>query len=140
MKLLVGVAVTALSGCVSVHPEPDPPARPENSRPAQHLAPQIIRPPVRDTLEALPDPKPSPQASRRAVATPPAARREDPRTPRQRRPGRALPQPPRIAQPAPVPALPAPVTGADVCALGRGYGQWPAGSPQSRICDDTYRR
>lgn len=140
VKLLVGVAVTALSGCVSVQPEPSAPARPESSRPAQHLAPQIIRPPVRDTLEALPDPKPSARASRRTAPAPPAARREDPRPPQQRRPAQARPQQRRAAPPAPAPALPAPVTGADVCALGRGYGHWPAGSPQSRICDDAYGR
>ncbi|MEU1469092.1 hypothetical protein ABZ434_12845 [Streptomyces sp. NPDC005761] len=140
VKLLVGVAVTALSGCVSVQPDPSAPTRPPSSRPAQDLAPQIVRPPVRDTLEALPDPKPSPPASRRAAPAPPAARRDGPPPPQQHRPRPARPQPRRAAPPAPAPALPAPVTGADVCALGRGYGHWPAGSPQSRICDDTYGR
>lgn len=142
-KLLVGVAVTALSGCVSVQPQPGAPAPPESSRPAQHLAPQIVRPPLRDTLEALPDPKPSPSASSRPAPAPPAARRDKPRPPeQQRRSGQPRPQPRRIGPPAyvPAPAVPAPVTGADVCALGRGYGHWPAGSPQSRICDDAYGR
>ncbi|MFI6862191.1 hypothetical protein ACIBKZ_20205 [Streptomyces sp. NPDC050421] len=139
-KLLVGVAVTALSGCMSVQPQPSAPAPPETSRPAQDLSPQIVRPPVRDTLEALPDPKPSPSASRGAAPTPPAARRDGQRPPQQQHPGQPRPQPRRVAPPVPVPAVPAPVTGADVCALGRGYGHWPAGSPQSRICDDTYHR
>ncbi|WP_285572024.1 MULTISPECIES: hypothetical protein [unclassified Streptomyces] len=140
VKLLVGVAVTALSGCVSVQPQPSAPAPPESSRAPQLLAPQIMRPPVRDTLEALPDPKPSPSASRRAAAPPPAARRDIPRPAQGHEPARApaRPQPRRAAPPVPVPALPKPVTGADVCALGRGYGHWPAGSPQSRICDGTY--
>ncbi|MER5276932.1 hypothetical protein ABT025_14375 [Streptomyces sp. NPDC002809] len=140
VKLLVGVAVTALSGCVSVQPQPSAPTRPESSRPAQDLAPQIVQPPARDMLEALPDPKPSPSASRRAApAPPPSARRDGPRPPQQHRPGPAAhPEPRRAAPPAPVPALPAPVTGAGVCALGRGYGHWPAGSPQARICDSTY--
>ncbi|WP_406458852.1 hypothetical protein OG782_04800 [Streptomyces sp. NBC_00876] len=140
MRLLAGVAVTALSGCVSVQPQPSAPAHPGSSRPAQDLAPQIGRPPVRDTLEALPDPKPSPSAARRAAAAPPAAGRAAPQAPQQHRPGPAHPQPRRAAPPAPVPVLPKPVTGADVCALGRGYGHWPAGSPQSRICDDAYGR
>ncbi|MER6118510.1 hypothetical protein [Streptomyces sp. NPDC001743] len=140
VKLLVGVAVTALSGCVSVPPQPSAPPRPESSRPAQDLAPQVVRPPVRDTLEALPEPKSSPSASRRTAHAPPATRREGPRPPRQPRPGQIRPQPRRAAPPVPAPALPAPVTPADVCALGRGYGHWPAGSPQSRICDDTYGR
>ncbi|MEU9091705.1 hypothetical protein [Streptomyces sp. NPDC048428] len=140
MKLLVGVAVTALSGCVSVQPQPSAPTRPESSRPAQDLAPQIAQPPARDTLEALPDPKLSPSASRRAAPAPsPPARLVGPRLPQQHRPGPAARPEPRRAAP-PAPALPAPVTGADVCALGRGYGHWPAGSPQSRICDSTYGR
>ncbi|WP_326734897.1 hypothetical protein [Streptomyces sp. NBC_01022] len=140
VSLLVGVAVAALSGCVSVQPQPSAPTRPESSRPAQELDPQIGRPPVRDTLEALPDPKPSASASRRAAPAPPAARRDGPRPPQQQRPGHSRPQPRPAAPPVPAPALPEPVTGADVCALGRGYGHWPAGSPQSRICDDTYGR
>ncbi|WP_406098788.1 hypothetical protein [Streptomyces sp. NBC_01013] len=139
VKLLVGVAVTALSGCVSVQPQPSPPARPESSRPAQDLAPQIV-PPVRDTLGALPDPKPSPSAVRRAAPAPPVARHDGPRPPQQHRPGPARPPKRRAAPPAPAPALPPPVTGADVCALGRGYGHWPADSRQSQICDDAYGR
>ncbi|MFF1834495.1 hypothetical protein ACFVXE_09875 [Streptomyces sp. NPDC058231] len=52
---------------------------------------------------------------------------------------------PRARQAPPVPAgapeLPAsPVTGTDLCALGRGYGGWPAGSPESRICENAYAR
>jgi hypothetical protein len=142
VKLLVGVAVTAVSGCVSVEPQPGLAPRPATSRPVQDLAPQIIRPPVRDTLEALPDPKSSEAVSGPAAGAPSETRRRAPRAPQQRQhpgvtghwPGHA----PR-AVPAPVPALPSsPATGTDVCALGRGYGGWPAGSPQSRICEDTY--
>jgi hypothetical protein len=29
---------------------------------------------------------------------------------------------------------------ADVCALGRKYGGWPEGSPQSTICKKAYGR
>ncbi|MEV0919516.1 hypothetical protein AB0I93_35390 [Streptomyces sp. NPDC049967] len=146
VKLLVAVAVTALSGCVSVQPRPSAPPIPSPRPAAQDLAPQIGRPPVRDVLEALPDPKPptATATAGRASAAPPAARhtgpRAAPRAPQPRHvPGPAHPRPPRRAVPAPpAPALPAPVTGTDVCALGRGYGHWPAGSPQSRICDRTY--
>jgi hypothetical protein len=28
----------------------------------------------------------------------------------------------------------------DVCALGRKYGRWQEGSPESVICDQTYGR
>ncbi|MFD7720531.1 hypothetical protein [Streptomyces sp. NPDC059814] len=142
-KLLVAVAVTALSGCVSVQPRPSAPPAPAADRPTQHLSPQIGRPPVRDILEAVADPKPSAAGTGRASAAPPAVRPAVPRgappAPQPRHlPGPAHPRPRRVAPAAPVPALPAPVTGADVCALGRGYGHWPAGSPQSRICDRTY--
>lgn len=139
VQLLVGVAVTAVSGCVSVEPQPGLAPRPQTSRPVQDLAPQIVRPPVRDTLEALPDPKPSEAASGPAVGAPSETRRSAPQ--QGQHPGvigRWRAHAPR-AVPAPVPALPSsPATGSDVCALGRGYGDWPAGSPQSRICEDTY--
>ncbi|MFE2935022.1 hypothetical protein [Streptomyces sp. NPDC059278] len=148
VNLLMGVAVTALSGCVSVQPQPDVPPRPRASGPAQDLAPQIVLPPVHDSLGVVPTPTPSASAStsRRAHAAPPDTGRTVPRAPRQQwrpaaprpRPHGAPPVPPAAAVPAP--ALPAPVPGSDVCALGRGYGRWPAGSPQSRICDDTYGR
>ncbi|MFD4763577.1 hypothetical protein ACFWOJ_33445 [Streptomyces sp. NPDC058439] len=142
VKLLVGLAVTTLSGCVSVTPQPDVPPRPRNGSPAQDLAPQIARPPVHDSLEAVPVPAPSAAASTPAGA-PPDTGRAAARAPRQRNhPGAARPRP-RHAPPAvtaPVPALPATVTGTDVCTLGRGYGHWPAGSPQSRICENAYGR
>ncbi|WP_406379835.1 hypothetical protein [Streptomyces sp. NBC_01618] len=140
VKLLVCVAVTTLSGCVSVTPQPDVPPRPRNSSPARDLAPQIARPPVHDSLEAVPVPAPSAAASTPAGA-PPDTGRAAARTPRQRNsPGAARPRHAPPAVTAPVPALPAPVAGTDVCALGRGYGHWPAGSPQSRICENTYGR
>ncbi|MFF8916940.1 hypothetical protein ACF08M_27385 [Streptomyces sp. NPDC015032] len=153
MKLLVGVAVTTLSGCVSVTPQPDVPPLPGNSSPAQDLAPQIARPPVHDSLEAVPAPGPSASASAPTAGTPADTGRAAALAPRQgNHPGAARPRPrhapplvtvpaPAVPAPAvPAPAAPAPVTGTDVCALGRGYGHWPAGSPQSRICDNTYGR
>ncbi|MFB7918768.1 hypothetical protein [Streptomyces sp. NPDC056061] len=135
VKLLVCVAVTALSGCVSVTPQQGVPPRPGNSRPAQDLTPQTARPPVHDSLGA----EVSAEASEPAPAPSAEARRAAPRPPRQRK--QPAPARPRQAPPVvsvPVPRRPAPVTGKGVCALGRGYGHWPAGSPQSRICDDTY--
>ncbi|MFD4858919.1 hypothetical protein [Streptomyces atratus] len=143
VKLLVGVAVTTLSGCVSVAPQPDVPSRPGASRPAQDLAPQIVRPPVHDSLGAVPAAEPSTSASAPARGAPPDTRRAAPRAPQQRKhTGAARPRPRQVPPPvtAPVPDLPTPVTEKDVCALGRGYGHWPAGSPQSRICENTYGR
>lgn len=143
MSLLVGVAVTALSGCVSVQPRADVPPRPGTSGPAQDLSPQAVLPPVHDSLGAAPAPEPSaPEPRPVNAAPPPDTRRAAPRAPQQRRPGGTRPRPHRAppAVTAPAPAPPAPAAGTGVCALGRGYGHWPAGSPQSRICDDTYGR
>ncbi|MFE7241344.1 hypothetical protein [Streptomyces sp. NPDC057580] len=139
VKLLVGVAVTAVTGCVSVEPRSGIAPRPETSRPVQDLAPQIVGPPVRDSLGAIPDPKPSPKASDRPAKAPSDTRHTAPRAPQQRehvgvpRPRHAPPTAARVLNP---PA--APVTGTNVCALGRGYGGWSAGSPEARICEDTY--
>ncbi|MFE6668530.1 hypothetical protein ACFVFH_33840 [Streptomyces sp. NPDC057697] len=146
VSLLVGVAVTTLSGCVSVQPHADVPPRPRSSGPTQDLSPQIVLPPVHDSLGAVPVPEPSATASRPTDGVPRETHHPVPRAPRpqQRQQWR---QPsvtrtrPHHAPPAvtvPVPAPPAPVSGTGICALGRGYGHWPAGSPQSRICDDTY--
>ncbi|MFD5725804.1 hypothetical protein OHS17_04570 [Streptomyces sp. NBC_00523] len=146
MKLLVCLAVATLTGCVSVQPHPAAPPRPGAGRPAHDLAPQTAGPPVHDTLEAVPKAKPSRTASPSAAHKPsperPAAPLGEPRLALPQRPAPApdMPLPRRIAPPPPAPVLPAPGSGAGVCDLGRGYGHWPAGSPQSRICDRTYGR
>ncbi|MFJ2027360.1 hypothetical protein ACIODW_26610 [Streptomyces sp. NPDC087897] len=148
-KLLVGLAVTAVSGCVSVEPGVVPSPRPGSSGPGQDVAPQIVQPPAREALEAVPDASPSPPSAHRPSPAdgptapsrggPPGAvgptERADP--PRQRAPHRPRAEPPVAA---PDPALPRAPGGADVCAWGRGYGKWPAGSPQSRICSEAYDR
>ncbi|MFD7748201.1 hypothetical protein ACFV2V_18080 [Streptomyces sp. NPDC059698] len=146
-KLLVGLAVTAVSGCVTVEPAAVPSPRPGAGGPVQDVAPQIVQPPAREALEAVPDPSPSPSAARRSSPAPPAA--GSPTAPRRTGPaGSARPEPPhrraphrsRAEPPVGVPVLPRVPGGADVCALGRGYGTWPAGSPQSRICSEVYGR
>ncbi|MEU0099762.1 hypothetical protein [Streptomyces sp. NPDC006267] len=145
--LLVGLAVTSVSGCVSVEPRAVPFPRPGTTGPAQDVAPQIVQPPAREALEAVPDPSPS-------AARPPSPVPPDTRSPAEaRRAGpagtarpreRADPPPPRTPPRLPVvtvPALPrVPDGGAGVCALGRGYGGWPAGSPAARSCSETYGR
>ncbi|MCA1269044.1 hypothetical protein ACIPQH_29335 [Streptomyces rubiginosohelvolus] len=149
-NLLVGLAVTAVSGCVSVAPGSvsSPPPGPGATGPAQDVAPQIVQPPAREGLEVVPDPSGPP--ARPSSPAPPAAgsptetRRAGPAG-AARPPERADP-PPRAPDRAPrvpsvtVPALPRVPGGADVCALGRGYGGWPAGSPQARICSEAYGR
>ncbi|MFV5997197.1 hypothetical protein ACNPQM_33605 [Streptomyces sp. NPDC056231] len=141
VKLLVGVAVTAVTGCVSVEPRPGIAPRSETSRPIQDLAPQVVGPPVRDTLEAIPDPKPSPKASGRPAKVRSDTQNTAPRAPQQREHvgvPRARHAPPTNARVPNPPAVPA--TGTSVCALGRAYGGWSAGSPEARICEDTYGR
>ncbi|MFJ9890037.1 hypothetical protein ACIQRW_29865 [Streptomyces sp. NPDC091287] len=148
-KLLVGLTVTAVSGCVSVEPRAVPPPYPGATGPAQDVAPQIVQPPAREALEAVPDPSPRaalPSSPAPAAGSPPRARRTAPAA---ASPPRERPDPPGSRTPRRVPGVPSvtvpvlprvPGGGADVCALGRGYGGWPAGSPESRICSDTYGR
>ncbi|MFH9137398.1 hypothetical protein [Streptomyces sp. NPDC017524] len=150
-KLLVGLTVTAVSGCVSVEPRAVPPPYPGTTTgPAQDVAPQIVQPPAREALEAVPDPSPSTalpsSPATPATGSPPRALRTAPAggsRPRER-PDPPEPRTPRRVPGAPsvdVPALPrVPGGGVDVCALGRGYGGWPAGSPESRSCSETYGR
>ncbi|MFK0134872.1 hypothetical protein ACIQRZ_31435 [Streptomyces rubiginosohelvolus] len=150
-KLLVGLAVTAVSGCVSVAPGTisSPPPGPGATGPAQDVAPQIVQPPAREGLEVVPDPSGPP--ARPSSPAPPAAgsptetRRAGPAgaarpperaDPPQRRAPHRAPRVPSVT----VPALPRVPGGADVCTLGRGYGGWPAGSPQARICSEAYGR
>ncbi|MFD9424486.1 MULTISPECIES: hypothetical protein [unclassified Streptomyces] len=146
-KILVGVAVTAVSGCVSVEPSAEFPPRPGVGRPVQDVAPQIVQPPAREALEALPDPTPSPSSaapsSAASTGAPSGTPRVVPRSPRQREAAdpsrqRTPLRLPRIPLPEPRAVPRAPAGGTGVCALGRGYGGWPAGSPQSTICDQTY--
>ncbi|MGY3684135.1 hypothetical protein [Streptomyces sp. TE33382] len=153
-KLLVGMAVTAVSGCVSVEPPAELPPRPGSSSPVQDVTPQIVQPPAAHEAleslesESLPGPRPSPVASAPSSASvhraPAEVRRPAPLPPQLREavesPKRWTPRLPPRAQPPESRAVPRPPGGSpsDVCALGRGYGRWPAGSPQSRICERTY--
>lgn len=156
--LLVTVAVSALSGCMTVHrpTAPGPPAtpsRPSAPHPEGRAETQAVPAPAREALaliEASRRPGPSePRPSAPAAAPPERA------VP----PGNRAPHPPPVRpEPRPrgthrphvdVPDLPAPVRpdvrkhvpdNTDVCALGRRYGGWPADSPQATICRDTYGR
>ncbi|MET7754085.1 hypothetical protein ABZT27_05185 [Streptomyces sp. NPDC005389] len=153
-KILVGAAVAALAGCVSVDTPPTAPApasAAETVRPGQDVAPQIVEGPALEALEAaLPAPPPSaapratrsPEARRREEAAP---RREAPRpesVPRQRERPRPETRPPLPELPAELAELPKspPVSRADVCDLGERYGGWAPDSDPSRICHGTYIR
>ncbi|MFJ9213989.1 hypothetical protein [Streptomyces sp. NPDC102264] len=153
--ILMGVAVTAVSGCVAVepHPSPGPSPRPETSSGIQGPGapePLIIEAPAKEALEAaVPPPAPGAAPRSSAGARPPAqdgsAGRDRPagqdrtkgpeRPPATSRPERRAqdhPEERRHSAPSSAPSI------ADVCALGERYGKWPEDSPQARICRDTY--
>ncbi|OKJ61380.1 hypothetical protein AMK29_22360 [Streptomyces sp. CB02261] len=157
-KILAGAAVAALAGCVSVDASPTAPApapAAETLRPAQEVAPQILQGPALEALEAALPPRP-PSAAPRTAPTPEAHRRAAAPAPRTgTRQPEAVPHPRARERehphPTTRPALPdlptpiglpkdAPVSRADVCALGERYGGWASGSDPSRICHGTFGR
>ncbi|WP_079144340.1 hypothetical protein [Streptomyces agglomeratus] len=164
VKILMGVAVSAVSatvtGCVAVEPAPSPAAVPRaDAAPlpgGQDVQPQIVQAPARQALDAAlqppekaaprEEPREAPAVRQTAAPKPPGRPAAKPAPP-PARPAPAVPvapAPPEVAVPVPrvVPSLPAAATGAgaDVCALGEGYGGWRPGSPESRICRETYGR
>ncbi|MEV5987650.1 hypothetical protein AB0L85_21985 [Streptomyces sp. NPDC052051] len=144
--LLVTVAISALSGCVTVQrptvPGP-PPARssPLAPHPDGSAEPRPVQAPAREALDLVePSPAPSPPTGARHTTGPaspatPTAPSHDPSAPPHRRPGPRGPHidvPPRATARIP--------RNADVCALGRQYGGWRPDSPESVICRRTYGR
>ncbi|MGW2775555.1 hypothetical protein ACWC4C_24060 [Streptomyces olivaceoviridis] len=136
--LLVTVAVSALSGCVTVRDAAPTgsPSRPTATRPDGSAEPRVVQAPAREALERTGPsgrPEPSgPPARHRTPAAPEVTHR--PPAP----PGPPLPAPSRRPH-TPVPLPPPAVTGPpDVCALGRTYGGWRKDSPQARICAQAY--
>lgn len=154
MRILAGVAMAALSGCVAVQAPPAAPVpvpSPAGELPGQDVAPQIVQGPAREALEAaMPDPPaPGPRAS---VARQPGAddgrggrdagtggtsgsarhHAKQPHAPRGQRPRH-----PDIGLPG---LLDPPRSAAEVCELGSRYGGWSPESEQARICRGTYGR
>ncbi|MFE7173341.1 hypothetical protein [Streptomyces sp. NPDC057616] len=147
--LLVTVAVSALTGCVTVPRAPAPgptpgPPRPSAPHPDGAAGPRVVQAPAREALEMV-----GPTRSA-APAAPTAPERHEP--PRATAPAQppAVPRPhrqpssPRAAHPTagsgrqPHVDLPDLRGGTDVCALGRQYGGWREDSPESVICEQTY--
>ncbi|MEU9183632.1 hypothetical protein AB0D14_03485 [Streptomyces sp. NPDC048484] len=144
--LLVTVAVSAVSGCVTAQRPPSPglsapPPTVSKPRPDSRAEPQVVQAPAREALELIgPSRRPSSPASTPArtasvgpAATPVAPPRRAPAAPPQR-------SEPRRPGHRPAPPLPTsvPSTGTDVCALGRAYGGWKADSPEAALCKDMY--
>ncbi|MEU1339836.1 hypothetical protein [Streptomyces sp. NPDC005827] len=146
--LLVTVAVSALSGCVTVQrpaaPGPPPgtaPSLPSVPRPDGSAEPKVVQAPVKEALEMVGPSRPPTHPS----AAPPHTPAPPPPPAQHRQPAARAATPPH-PQPhrthTPRTGLPD-VTGSvpkapDVCALGKQYGGWRADSPQARICERTY--
>ncbi|CAM5332920.1 Lipoprotein OS=Streptomyces griseorubiginosus OX=67304 GN=DWG14_07161 PE=4 SV=1 [Streptomyces griseorubiginosus] len=167
--LLVTVAVSALTGCVTIQRPPvtgPPPTTapsqapgPEGARPDGQAEPQIVQAPAQEALSMI-DPsrsaKPGGDAPRTAPGTAAAPARPEHRHPEHPRPEHPVhaapperrhsdvrrPRPPRVEIPDVATSIPksVPRSQKDVCALGRKYGRWQEGSAESVICDQTYTR
>ncbi|MFF0747050.1 hypothetical protein ACFYVL_42365 [Streptomyces sp. NPDC004111] len=193
--LLVGVAVTAVSGCMAAEPE-GAPATGRHSSPAPQSSPRsapeadarpsaprspgaalprpagqggqpeiLVEAPVHEVLEAAMLPSERAPEPRRAAAKERGGQGEEGAREKEERGGEARrgapaqqhrAQPPaRRTEPEPAehrhrpahrrtepPQTPPriPVSAADVCALGTGYGGWRPNSPEARICRETYGR
>ncbi|MEV7889838.1 hypothetical protein ACWD3I_13730 [Streptomyces sp. NPDC002817] len=152
--LLVTVAVSALSGCVTVqHPSVAPgppvvPSQPAAPRPDGRAEPQVVQAPAQEALQLIessrksrrsaPRPKEAPPSS----AAAPAPGQQAPRSQPHARP--AHPQPGHPEAPRPhvgIPDVAAQVPkNPDVCKLGKQYGGWRKDSPEAVICERTYGR
>ncbi|MGW0845739.1 hypothetical protein ACWD26_37525 [Streptomyces sp. NPDC002787] len=156
--LLVAVAVSALTGCVTPQHPPSPqvppvPSRPSEPRPDGTTETQIVQAPAREALELIGPPrKPTPSASKTqkpappppATTTPTPAAPPPPQDERQGPRERHVP-PPGSRPHVEVPPLPKdiptePPKNSDVCALGHKYGGWGKDTPQAVICKDVYGR
>lgn len=138
----MGVAVSAVSGCVAVDAGPPPLPSAGKSTPSAsgpEVEPQIVQAPAREALEAAvsapretPSARPSPGvgATGRGVQAAGPGNRPSPPPQEGRTPGRTAEKKRRPA------GTPPPAT--DVCALGETYGGWAADSLQARICRDSY--
>jgi hypothetical protein len=148
--LLVTVAVSALTGCVTVQrppvsgPSPATPSRPSAPRPDGEPEGRIVQAPAREALEMIgPSRRAEPETPKRhgpsatASAEQPALR-----SPQRSRPRAANPESGHHGRPrVDIPDVTRSVTdSADVCALGRQYGGWREDSPEAVICEQTYGR
>ncbi|GGW44956.1 lipoprotein [Streptomyces lucensis JCM 4490] len=143
--LLVTVTLSALSGCMTVagsavpgSPPDTAPSRPSAPRPDGSGRPRVVQAPAREALElagpSQPQQPAAPAAPDRAAGAPPQANRQPPAPPR----ARSYPNSPRRSHVG-VPDFAQPGAKApDVCAIGKQYGGWGVGSPESLICGQAY--
>lgn len=153
--LLVTVAVSALTGCVTVQrpslaPGPPPaPSQPSAPGPDGRTEPQVVQAPAQEALQLIESSRksrpsaPAPKEVPPSVAAP-APEQQAPRShpgpdrPRDdRRPDTPRPQQPRVEIPDVAQHVP---KNPDVCKLGKQYGGWRKDSPEAVICEQTYGR
>jgi len=151
--LLVTVAASALTGCVTVqHHPPVPgasavPSVPPLPRPDGSARTRVIQAPAREALDMVAPETPAARQGGERVSAPapaepparvPAARERESLPQHRGRPQRpSVPDAPRIE----IPDVESEVRKqADVCALGREYGGWREGSAEARICEQAYGR
>ncbi|WBO67683.1 hypothetical protein [Streptomyces camelliae] len=145
--LLVTVAVSALSGCMTVQrpatPAPPPdtaPTLPRAPRPEGSTEPRAVQAPAQQALEMVGSsdrpkdtmPPVPPHRTEAPPAAPPRPRAATPAHPHHHERHHRHPHTAAPGLPNPVPKAP------DVCALGRRYGGWKSDSPESEICEQTY--
>lgn len=165
--LLVTVAVSALTGCVTIQRPPvtgPPPTTapsqqpgPGDARPDGRAEPQIVQAPAQEALSMIDPPRSAkpgggaPRATPGTAAAPVRPEHRQPEHPRPEHPVHAAPperrhsdvrhpRPPRVEIPDVTTSIPksVPRSQKDVCALGRKYGRWQEGSAESVICDQTH--
>lgn len=150
--LLVTVAVSALSGCVTVqHPSlapgpPVTPSQPAAPRPDGRAEPQVVQAPAQEALQLIESTRKSRRSAPPPKAAPPAAvpapEQQAPRAHPRTRP--AHPQPAHPEAPRPrveIPDVAAQVPkNPDICKLGKQYGGWRKDSPEALLCEGTYGR
>ncbi|MER6570950.1 hypothetical protein ABT288_33420 [Streptomyces sp. NPDC001093] len=149
--ILVTVAVSALSGCVTV-PRPSPPAPPRDTAPSVPTAarpdgsaePRAVQAPAQEALERT-EPSRGPQRVTAATPATPATPHRPAEAPRVVHHPPAAPSAPARPRGRPrksytaAPDLPSAAPEAsNVCALGRQYGGWRGDSPEAEICERTY--
>jgi len=153
--LAVTVALSALTGCVTVQrpaaPGPAAPSQPPAAPSDGRAGPQVVQAPAREALEiagpsSRPAEDPASPSSRGTPAGPaPAGPAPSGDHPRQR--PRATPRPAQSSPRPPVDlsGLPEQVRRdlrgtPDLCGLGKRYGGWRADSPEAVICQNAYGR
>ncbi|HEX5569141.1 MAG TPA: hypothetical protein VFY14_19860 [Streptomyces sp.] len=150
---LAGVALTAVSGCVTVvggpRPETDAPTSPPTGGPAppeRDGRPRIVPGPAREALARAPvetggppgaDSGPTreggqPSSSAPPAPLPPSGPRPTPRRPPREHVPPGGDRPGRASTGAPT------WSGRELCVLGERYGGWAPHSEQARLCREVY--